>query len=266
MNERRGYRGIDTQSGYGDDDRFRRSAWNDDERYGRPERGGLWDRLRGEVREGWETLSGRDEGRDQGRDFGRRSSYEGGGGYGGGYGGQSGYGGQGGYGGQSGYGVQSGYGGRGTDMGYGYGGRFDRDREERGVWDRAKDEMREGWESVKETFQGKGPKGYKRSDDRIREDVCDRLTRHHGVDASEIEITVRDGEVTLSGTVQDRRQKRIAEDIVDDIDGVHDVTNQIRVKRVGLESAATRELGRDNGTTTTTSAGRMSNPTSHVSR
>lgn len=285
MNERRGYRGMNMQADYGDEDRGRRGTWSDDERYGRQERGGLWDRVRSDMREGWESLSGRDDLRDVRRDpgasyghefGGRRESYDapvmsdqgyasrqarmlgGGGSFGGNYG----------YGGSRDFGFRdddrTGYGLHGTDMGYGR--RFDRDRDERGLWDRAKDEMRESWESVKETFQGKGPKGYKRSDDRIREDVCDRLTRHHAVDATEIEISVRDGEVTLSGTVLDRRQKRLAEDIVDDVYGVHDVTNQIRVKRMGIETGTmTRDVGRDNGTTTSAS-GRIGGTTTHVSR
>src|SRR6187431_1632181 len=51
--------------------------------------------------------------------------------------------------------------------------------------------------------QGKGPKGYKRPDHRIREDVCDRLSDDDELDASEITVTVKDGEVTLEGTVND---------------------------------------------------------------
>src|SRR4029077_3266456 len=34
-------------------------------------------------------------------------------------------------------------------------------------------------------YYGKGPKGYVRSDDRIRDDVCDRLSDDDDVDASE---------------------------------------------------------------------------------
>jgi osmotically-inducible protein OsmY len=80
-------------------------------------------------------------------------------------------------------------------------------------------------------MRGRGPKGYKRSDDRIREDVCDRLTDHHDIDASEIEIRVQNGEVTLTGTVTERRQKYAAEQIIENLPGVVDVHNQLRVKR-----------------------------------
>jgi len=76
-----------------------------------------------------------------------------------------------------------------------------------------------------------GPKGYTRSDDRIREDLSDRLMGGWGIDASDVEIQVQGGEVTLSGTVSDRRQKYHIEELADSILGVKDVTNQLRVKR-----------------------------------
>ncbi|NJN15614.1 MAG: BON domain-containing protein [Oscillochloris sp.] len=78
---------------------------------------------------------------------------------------------------------------------------------------------------------GRGPKGYRRSDERIMEDVCERLTRHGDVDASQIEVIVNDGEVTLSGFIDNRRNKRTAEAILDDINGIRDVHNQLRIRR-----------------------------------
>jgi len=81
------------------------------------------------------------------------------------------------------------------------------------------------------SFAGRGPKGYTRSDERIREDVNDQLTDHHGVDASDIEVRVQNGEVTLTGTAPDRMAKRIAEDCALAVRGVKDVHNQIRVQQ-----------------------------------
>ena len=81
------------------------------------------------------------------------------------------------------------------------------------------------------SFSGRGPKGYKRSDERIKEEVCDLLTRDQFIDAEDIEVEVRDGEVTLSGFVPDRRMKHMAEDCVERALGVKDVTNNIRLKR-----------------------------------
>lgn len=82
-----------------------------------------------------------------------------------------------------------------------------------------------------ETFRGRGPRGYRRSDDRILDDVCSLLTEDADVDASEIEVSVQDGEVTLRGTVDSRMAKRWAEDIAEDVLGVVDVHNQLRIER-----------------------------------
>lgn len=78
-------------------------------------------------------------------------------------------------------------------------------------------------------FIGVGPKGYRRSDERIREDVSERLEDHPDINAAGIEVTVKDAEVTLSGTVDNRLAKRLAEDEASSCRGVKDVHNQIRV-------------------------------------
>lgn len=82
-----------------------------------------------------------------------------------------------------------------------------------------------------ESHRGKGPKGYTRSDTRIEEDVNDCLTEDPNIDASTIEVAVKGGEVTLSGTVARREDKRRAEDAVERVSGVHHVQNNLRVRR-----------------------------------
>jgi osmotically-inducible protein OsmY len=77
---------------------------------------------------------------------------------------------------------------------------------------------------------GKGPKGYQRSDERIREDVNEQLYRHPDIDASEIEVQVQQAEVTLTGTVDERHIKRLAEDVAENVPGVRQVHNHLRVK------------------------------------
>ena len=62
------------------------------------------------------------------------------------------------------------------------------------------------------------------------EDACDALTDDWGVDARQISVTVKAGEVTLDGTVPNRRQKRRAEDVIDDLSGVKHVQNNLRVQ------------------------------------
>lgn len=80
-------------------------------------------------------------------------------------------------------------------------------------------------------YAGRGPRGYQRSDARIEEDICERFTRHGQLDASDIEVMVANGEVTMTGTVESRQAKRLAEDILDSISGVKDVHNQLRVQQ-----------------------------------
>ena len=77
---------------------------------------------------------------------------------------------------------------------------------------------------------GRGPQGYERSDQAILEDVCERLTRHGEVDASDITVRCEQREVTLEGTVEDRRAKRLAEDTAESVFGVRDVQNRLRIR------------------------------------
>jgi hypothetical protein len=79
-------------------------------------------------------------------------------------------------------------------------------------------------------FFGRGPKGYRRSSERIQEEISDRLMTHPDIDASDIEVRVGDGIVTLSGMVEDRHEKRLAEYIAEDALGVDDVDNQLKVR------------------------------------
>lgn len=91
---------------------------------------------------------------------------------------------------------------------------------------------------------GKGPKGYRRSDERIREDVCDRIASRGWIDASDVDVRVSEGEVTLLGTVESRRDKRLLEDMIDDVSGVRDVHNQVRVRRESGARDATETRSR----------------------
>jgi osmotically-inducible protein OsmY len=77
---------------------------------------------------------------------------------------------------------------------------------------------------------GRGPRGYTRSDSRIFEDVCDRLGFDWDVDATDIEVRVNNGEVTLDGTVDSRAARQRAEYLAADVWGVRDVQNNLRVR------------------------------------
>ncbi|WPU66962.1 BON domain-containing protein [Peredibacter starrii] len=81
--------------------------------------------------------------------------------------------------------------------------------------------------------RGKGPKGYKRSDESIYQDVCDMLSSSADVDATDIEVSVKDGCVYLNGRVQDRQMKKMAEYEVENISGVRDVQNLLSLSAKG---------------------------------
>ncbi|MEW5848410.1 MAG: BON domain-containing protein [Myxococcota bacterium] len=81
------------------------------------------------------------------------------------------------------------------------------------------------------TFAGVGPRRYRRPDAGILEDVALALTEDPHVDAGDVEVTVREAEVTLSGNIPDRAQRRRAEDIAWSVRGVVDVHNRLVLHR-----------------------------------
>jgi osmotically-inducible protein OsmY len=79
-------------------------------------------------------------------------------------------------------------------------------------------------------FRGRGPKNYRRSDERLREEVCDRLTDNEWLDASDVEVNVIAAEVILTGMVDSRYAKRLAENIAELVSGVSNVQNNLRIQ------------------------------------
>jgi osmotically-inducible protein OsmY len=75
------------------------------------------------------------------------------------------------------------------------------------------------------------PKSYRRSDERIREEICEQLIRDDSVDPGEVSVEVREGRVILDGTVPERRMKHAIEDIAARCAGVGEVENRVRVAR-----------------------------------
>lgn len=111
-----------------------------------------------------------------------------------------------------GYGTAYGY-GPNFNSGYGYG----------QGWGNYPFEENEG------EYSGVGPQNYRRSDQRIEEDVCDELTADSYVDAHDVNVSVNNGVVTLSGTVPTRDMRRRAEEDADSVNGVNDVRNDLRI-------------------------------------
>ena len=77
--------------------------------------------------------------------------------------------------------------------------------------------------------RGRGPRGYARSDERVREEVCECLTDDPDLDASGIEVRVLEGKVMLDGVLPQRWLKHHAENLASQCRGVREVENNIRV-------------------------------------
>jgi hypothetical protein len=106
---------------------------------------------------------------------------------------------------------------------------------------------------------GKGPRGYTRSDDRIKEDVCDCLTDDPMLDAGDIEVQVKNGDVTLNGEVKDRLAKRHAEDMIERVSGVKNVQNSLKVKEKHRQgSTAMTHMGTGQNSTSQNNTGQNS--------
>jgi hypothetical protein len=100
------------------------------------------------------------------------------------------------------------------------------------------------------SYKGVGPKGYKRSDERIYEEVCEELLKNSQIDASDIVVHVEDGVVFLSGKVSDRKMKKMTENLVEEIFGVQDVRNSLVIlKHHQLLKGSESVLGKDLGIT-----------------
>lgn len=114
------------------------------------------------------------------------------------------------------------------------------------------------------SFFGKGPKGYKRSDDRIKEEVCETLARNPRIDASDIEVKVEEACVTLSGTVESKEIKRAAEMAIENLSGVDDVKNEIRVKKADDSMFASSAGGKNATSSSTKSSTSQTKGSSHL--
>jgi hypothetical protein len=76
-----------------------------------------------------------------------------------------------------------------------------------------------------------GPKGFRRSDERIREDVCEALIAAVHLDVGDVSVDVENGKVKLGGTVPERRMKHAIEDVAAATRGVDEVENRVRLAR-----------------------------------
>lgn len=119
------------------------------------------------------------------------------------------------------------------------------------------DEYRYGgtYDEDRPSYRGHGPKNYKRSKEQIHDEIGREMTHDHDLDAREIEVKCKDdGEVTLDGYVNSRRDKRRAEDHAYDVTGVRHVQNNLRVHDKDYSVEADPEATNDVGHASTTAA------------
>src|SRR5574341_1254368 len=67
----------------------------------------------------------------------------------------------------------------------------------------------------------------------------------HKIDASDIEVSVSNAVVTLSGRVDSREDKRRTEEIAESVRGVKDVTNQLRIGQSDYTATTGTTTGAD---------------------
>jgi osmotically-inducible protein OsmY len=71
---------------------------------------------------------------------------------------------------------------------------------------------------------------WERTDPEIARDAIHELDRHAGIPSENIKVTVKDGVITLEGSVEWQYQKVYAEEAVENLKGITDVINKIDVK------------------------------------
>lgn len=101
------------------------------------------------------------------------------------------------------------------------------------------------------------PRHYRRSDERVREEICERLADDARLDVTDVSVDVKEGRVMLEGTVPERRMKYVIEDTAAECLGANDVENRIRVRAHaasyhGEESGSTSEMSSAAGVSGTT--------------
>jgi hypothetical protein len=86
-----------------------------------------------------------------------------------------------------------------------------------------------GESSYPRSHRGKGPSNYERSDERMKELICERLSDDDDIDARGVSVTVSDGEVTFDGTVDSRREKYLVEECAEHC-GAKEIRNNLKIE------------------------------------
>jgi hypothetical protein len=121
-------------------------------------------------------------------------------------------------------------------------------KKSRGFMERAGESLSDTWGLLKEersraisSYSGIGPKGYRLSDEVLRDRAAEAMASDPELDPGEIELLAENGIITLRGTVSSRWMKRRAEDAIDGIFGLVDVRNELELRRAE-EPAGTQQV------------------------
>ncbi|MFM1991176.1 MAG: hypothetical protein RJA99_4133 [Pseudomonadota bacterium] len=108
------------------------------------------------------------------------------------------------------------------------------------------------------------PTGRRPADERIRDDLRQCLARDERLDGGDVSVDVKDGRVTLTGTVADRPAKHAIESMVDRCQGVTDIDDRLKVMRGPEPSGPPRphaSVPQDSPSARDEAQGRTSRPT-----
>lgn len=84
---------------------------------------------------------------------------------------------------------------------------------------------------IKRNYYGFGPKGYRRSDQKLKDEARLLLNQDPILDSSNINIEVFNNVIYLRGFVDSRKDKKRAELLIEDIFGIEDIQNQLKIMR-----------------------------------
>ncbi len=76
-----------------------------------------------------------------------------------------------------------------------------------------------------------GPRSRRKSDESLTQEIREILTADPELEATDIEVEVEGGAVTLRGAVVDSDARLLAEELVESLSGVREVHNRLRVER-----------------------------------
>ena len=87
------------------------------------------------------------------------------------------------------------------------------------------------WGDAGRRGTNRGPRSRRKPDESLREEIREILIADPELEATDIEVEVDGGAVTLRGVVVDPDARLLAEELVESLAGVREVHNRLRVER-----------------------------------